>query len=135
MILGVGTDIAAIDRIERMIDRYGDAFLRKVFTPAEIEYCSRKARPAIHFAGRWSAKEAFYKALPDRCQRRSSWKSVEIVPAPDERRPAVSVLSDLLREALAFEKISAIHVSISHEHHACVAVVVLEKGAEDDVLS
>ncbi len=129
MIIGIGTDIAAIDRIERILNRYEDAFLRKVFTSAEIEYCSAKARPAIHFAGRWSAKEAFYKALSHGMQQHSFWKSIEITPATQGRHPRIRVISESLKTALSRAGVSDIHLSISHESHFSVAFVVLESAS------
>ena len=124
MIIGAGVDIVEIDRISGMIDRYGERFLAKVFTPAEIAYCSDMARPAIHFAGRWAAKEAFYKALPPQYQPLSTWKSVEF--ASGGTRPALTILNLELNRAMQHGGIIARHTSISHERKQCVAVVILE---------
>ena len=126
MIKGIGTDIVDIRRIERLITKYTEHFLTKVFTPSEIDYCRKMAVPAMHFAGRWAVKEAFYKALPRSCQIHSSWKSVEIVSV-EAGKPNIDICSDDLKIVLKKEEISLFHVSISHERHYCIASVVLEK--------
>ncbi len=63
MIVGLGIDIAEVDRIERAIRRYGQRFLQRIFTPAEIDYCQSKANAFERFAGRFAAKEAAMKAI------------------------------------------------------------------------
>ena len=126
MVRGIGTDIVDIKRIERLIDRYASHFLEKVFTPNEIGFCSAKAHPAVHFAGRWAAKEAFYKALPLPSQRLSTWKSIEIVPQDSSGRPQIRILSRELVDSLYAEKITSFLLSISHERSTCTAMVVLE---------
>lgn len=125
MIKGIGIDIVEIKRIEQLITNYSSHFLEKVFTSSEIAYCSRMAKPAIHFAGRWASKEAFYKALPQPCQKYSTWKSIEIMTM-DAGRPQIRICSDTLRRQLEKENITLMHVSISHERKYCVASVVLE---------
>ncbi|HOA51203.1 MAG TPA: 4'-phosphopantetheinyl transferase superfamily protein, partial [Thermogutta sp.] len=57
-ILGIGTDITECLRIARMIDRHGEIFLQRVYTPAEIAYCQNRKQATQHFTGRWAAKEA-----------------------------------------------------------------------------
>jgi len=123
MVKGLGVDIVEIERIDGLIVKYGEQFLGKIFTPAEIQYCSRMAFPALHFSGRWAAKEAFYKALPSECQKVSSWKSVEILP--QSGRPVVTVLSDELRHAMDSQGVVQCLLTISHEKKNSVAVVVL----------
>ncbi|KMQ52656.1 Holo-[acyl-carrier protein] synthase [Chitinispirillum alkaliphilum] len=126
MIRGIGTDIVEIDRIGKLIEKYANHFIEKVYTSKEILWCSKKAVPAVHYAGRWAVKEAFYKALPDTCQPFSSWKSIEILPGSKNGRPAIRVVDQKLTEMLESEQIENIHLSISHEKKQCVAVVILE---------
>lgn len=125
MIKGIGIDIVDISRIERLIQKYNKHFLKKVYTPSEIEYCEKMANPAIHFAGRWAVKEAFYKALPLSCQQDSTWKSIEIVTVKTGK-PSIQICSDILVQVLEKEKITVYHVSISHERNYCIAVIILE---------
>lgn len=119
-------DIVEIARIERLLERYGDSFTRKVYTPAEVALCRRVARPGVSFAGRWGAKEAFYKALPDSCQKVASWKSIEMLSVEATGRPVVKVVDPGLSRALEREGITSWHVSVSHERSHCVVFVVLE---------
>lgn len=127
MIIGIGVDIVDIGRIERLVERYGRLFERRVFTEAEILYCHRSARPGVHYSGRFAVKEAFYKALPPCCQPHARWKGIETVRT-DEGRPVVRVVDSALERELDAAGVSDIRVSISHERHACVAVVILENS-------
>lgn len=79
MIIGLGTDIVEIDRIESMIERHDDAFLDRVFTPAERGYCGSKKLAAQHYAGRWAAKEAAMKALGTGFIPGVGWQDFEIL--------------------------------------------------------
>ena len=78
-IIGIGLDTTDIDRISDTIDRFGDRFLQRIFTDAEIAYCARRRVPAIHFAGRFAAKEAAMKALGTGRSRGVLWRDVEVV--------------------------------------------------------
>ncbi|MCK5915223.1 MAG: holo-ACP synthase, partial [Deltaproteobacteria bacterium] len=62
-IIGIGSDIVKVSRIEKLTERYDKRFLERIFTTAETSYALAKARPALHFAARFAAKEAFVKAL------------------------------------------------------------------------
>src|SRR5881398_526504 len=77
-IIGLGLDATDIDRIAGTIERYGDRFLRRVFTEEEIAYAMRRRDPAIHFAGRFAAKEAGMKALGTGHSRGVLWKDIEV---------------------------------------------------------
>jgi len=78
-IIGLGLDATDIDRIADTIERYGDRFLRRIFSDGEIAYCARRRVPAIHFAGRFAAKEAAMKALGTGHSAGVLWKDVEVV--------------------------------------------------------
>jgi holo-[acyl-carrier protein] synthase len=78
-IIGLGLDATEIDRIAATIERYGDRFLRRVFTDGEIAYCARRRVPAIHFAGRFAAKEAGMKALGTGHSLNVLWRDVEVI--------------------------------------------------------
>jgi len=125
-IKGVGVDIAEISRLSGIVGRYGEKFLNKVYTAAEAELCvcGGRLRPE-RLAGRFAAKEAFYKALPAAAQAVSSWKGVQVL-ADGAGRPRVDVCDERLRGALSDCGVESIHLSISHERAHCVAVVVLE---------
>src|SRR5438094_4830705 len=78
-ILGLGLDATDIDRISDTIERYGERFLHRIFTDAEVAYCTRRRVPAIHFAGRFAAKEAAMKALGTGHSLGVLWRDVEVV--------------------------------------------------------
>jgi holo-[acyl-carrier protein] synthase len=73
-VIGLGLDATDISRISDTIERYGDRFLRRIFTDGEIAYCTRRRVPAIHFAGRFAAKEAAMKALGTGHSRGVLWR-------------------------------------------------------------
>lgn len=77
-VLGIGTDIVECLRIAQMIERHGELFLTRVYTPAEIEYCTARKAATQHYAGRWAAKEAVLKALGTGWARGISWTDVEV---------------------------------------------------------
>ena len=79
---GLGTDIIEIDRIEHILEEYGDRFLIRHFTPREIAYCKSFARPAERFAGRFSAKEAIVKALGTGFSKKTGFLDIEILNDP-----------------------------------------------------
>jgi holo-[acyl-carrier protein] synthase len=78
-IIGLGLDATDIPRISATIERFGDRFLQRVFTEGEIAYCMRRHHPAIHFAGRFAAKEAAMKALGTGHTQQVLWRSVEVI--------------------------------------------------------
>ena len=79
MIVGLGTDIVEIVRIGEMIDRHGEAFLNRIYTPDEIRYCQKRKHCNEAFAGRWAAKEAVMKALGTGFIRGIGWQDIEIL--------------------------------------------------------
>ncbi len=77
-ILGIGTDIIECLRIAQMIERHGELFLNRVYTPHEIEYCSARKAANQHYAGRFAAKEAVLKALGTGWTRGIHWQDIEV---------------------------------------------------------
>jgi len=111
-IVGIGSDIVECVRIGRMIERYGEAFLTRVFTTREIRYCQSRRKVTEHFAGRWAAKEAVFKALGT-CRREGwGWTAVEIRNDADGR-PRVHV-GGAARDQVHALRVADIVVSISH---------------------
>ena len=78
-IIGLGVDATDIHRIAATMERYGERFLHRIFTPGEVAYCTRRRVPAIHFAGRFAAKEAAMKALGTGHSRGVIWRDIEVV--------------------------------------------------------
>lgn len=124
MIIGIGTDIIEVKRIQEAIDKYGDRFVRRLFTTVEIEYCSARKAAALHYAGRFASKEAAFKALQRGWGGEVSWKDVEIendaAGAPHMRFYGKAL------EIAQEKKVTAAHVSISHIQDLATAIVVLE---------
>lgn len=77
-IVGLGTDIIEVHRIGEMIQRHGEVFLNRVFTPAEIAYCQQRKEYSQHYAGRWAAKEAAMKTLGTGFSRGISFTDIEV---------------------------------------------------------
>jgi holo-[acyl-carrier protein] synthase len=80
MIIGIGIDIVEVKRIQKAIDRWGKNFLNQIFTPQEIDYAQKHKNPTMHFAARFAAKEAIYKAAG---RKDLSWKDVTILNDAD----------------------------------------------------
>src|SRR4029453_5047034 len=78
-IIGLGLDATEIPRIAALIERYGERFIRRLFTDGEVAYCNRRRTPAIHFAGRFAAKEAGMKALGTGHSQEVLWRDIEVV--------------------------------------------------------
>jgi holo-[acyl-carrier protein] synthase len=78
-IIGLGFDTTDIPRVAEVFERYGDRFLRRVFTEGEIAYCMRRRNPAPHLAGRFASKEAAMKALGTGQSQGVLWKDIEVV--------------------------------------------------------
>jgi len=121
MILGIGIDIIEIDRIKESIDRFGDHFLNKIYTPNELEYCLGKHNKYQHFAARFAAKEAIYKALSSEWGSDISWQDIDIMNEPNGL-PVVK-FSGNLEEFVNKDKSIKISMSHSDNYVACVAIV------------
>ncbi|HCV42313.1 MAG TPA: holo-[acyl-carrier-protein] synthase [Bacteroidetes bacterium] len=122
MIKGIGIDILEIQRIQKSVATFGNDFLEKIFTSAEIRYCTAKHNAAQHFAARFAAKEAVSKAFATGWRGNFSWKDIEVTN--DELGKPYIALSGKLKETLAH---ASIFVSLSHSESHVVAMVVLEE--------
>src|SRR5919106_1457203 len=80
-IIGIGLDATDLHRVAELLQRYGERFLRRVFTEGEIAYCMRRRDPVPHLAGRFAVKEAAMKALGTGRSRGVLWKDIEVVRA------------------------------------------------------
>ena len=124
MVIGVGTDLIEIARIERSFERFGEAFLRRIYTPGEIAYCMAKKSFAESLAARFAAKEAGAKALGTGISRGVSWREFEVRRRPGER-PELH-LSGRAREIADRLGIARISLSLSHARTLSIAVVIAE---------
>jgi holo-[acyl-carrier protein] synthase len=124
MLVGTGIDLIEVPRIARSIERYGDRFLERVFTPDEIAYCRAKASFAESFAARFAAKEAGAKALGTGIQHGVTWRELEVRRAPGGR-PTL-VLSGRARAIAGQLGVTRVSLSITHTAALAVATVHLE---------
>jgi holo-[acyl-carrier protein] synthase len=124
MLVGTGIDVVEIARIAASIERYGDRFLAKIYTSAEIAYCRRKKNAAESFAARFAAKEAAAKALGTGIQHGVTWTNIEVQRAPGSR-PTLHFSGRALKMA---EKLGVRHISLSltHDKNIAIASVQLE---------
>jgi holo-[acyl-carrier protein] synthase len=120
-LIGVGTDIIECQRIADMIEKHQQLFLQRVFTPAEIEYCSKNKIAVQHYAGRWAAKEAALKAIGTGWAKGIQWIDIEILSQPGGR--PVLHLHRAALEIAGQQGIRELLVSISHTQQYAVAFV------------
>jgi holo-[acyl-carrier protein] synthase len=123
--ISLGTDVVETERIGRLMRRFGDIFLRRIFGADEISYCMRMANPAVGFAARFAAKEAFAKAVGTGIGRHVGWLDVS-VGKRDSGEPFL-LLSKRAEEELKARGYSLAKVSIAHTKTLAQAVVVLIK--------
>jgi holo-[acyl-carrier protein] synthase len=123
MILGIGTDLVDIRRIEALMARYASRFITRVFTPEEIEYSTKRQDAASCFAGRFAAKEAAFKALS--AERSSGIGFKEMQVRVSQNIPRLE-LTGKAQERARDLGVTRIHLSISHDKGCAVAIVVME---------
>ena len=126
MIVGTGIDLAEIGRIQRSLDRVGQRFLDRVYTPAEQAYCLRKRNAAESLAARFAAKEAGAKALGTGISQGVSWLEIEVAREPGGR-PTVKFHGRAAERAARLGAVRAA-LSITHTAELAMASVVLEDG-------
>ena len=124
MIYGVGVDLVETARIEESLKKFPERFEKKIFTPVEREYCGAMPAPALHYAARFAAKEAFLKALGTGKSHGIAWSEIGIVNRPSGQ--PVLEITGRAKDLLDERKIARIHVSLSHTKGHAVAVVVFE---------
>src|SRR5215475_8434932 len=124
MIVGTGVDITEVARIKAAVERFGDRFLKRVFTPAEVQYCTYKANPEERLAARFAAKEAGMKAIGTGLRHGVTWQDVEVLRKPGQR----PVLKFNGKAAEFAERLGCkrTHLSLSHTKEQAIAHVILE---------
>lgn len=123
MILGIGVDLIDVRRMEAVIFRWQERFLKRIFTKREIHYCNNKKNPAQRFATRYAAKEALIKALFPKGVEGISMRDVEI--DQKEGRPFVNLYGKINQFAEE-QGMKKIHLMVSHDGDYGVANVILE---------
>jgi holo-[acyl-carrier protein] synthase len=124
MIVGTGVDITEVARIKAAVERFGERFLRRVFTPEEVRYALSKANTAERLAARFAAKEAAMKAIGTGLRHGVTWHDVEVVRLPGGR-PTLKLTGKAAEfaERLGCKRI---HLSLSHTQEQAIAHVILE---------
>lgn len=124
MIVGTGIDIVEVPRIGQSIERFGERFLKRVFTESEIRYCESKANRVERYAARFAAKEAAMKAIGTGLRGGVSWQDFE-VGREAGGRPTMRLhrKAEQVAQSLGARRS---HLSVSHTEGHAVAYVVLE---------
>ncbi|MFO1107346.1 MAG: holo-ACP synthase [Amaricoccus sp.] len=128
MILGIGTDLCNIERIERTIARFGDRFLDRVFTEAERAKADHRANPAGTYAKRWAAKEACSKALGTGLRMGIVWKDMGVINLASGQ-PTLVLTGWAARRAAELSPPGhrpVLHLTLTDDHPWAQAFVLLE---------
>lgn len=128
MIIGVGTDICDITRIEKSLEKYGQRFKDKTFTEDEQAYCDAKSNPAMSYAKRFAAKEAVAKALATYNSGGLGWTDVSVKNDPSGRPNVVikGTAEHRLNAILPNDHKAKIHLSLSDDYPYATAFAVVE---------
>jgi holo-[acyl-carrier protein] synthase len=124
MIVGTGVDLSEVNRIRASIERFGDRFIHRIYTPAEIAYVERKANRYERYAARFAAKEAGMKAIGTGWKRGVRWQDFEVVNLPSGK-PTLRLhgVAALVAEKLGVKNIS---LSLTHTAELGMAHLILE---------
>lgn len=124
MIVGIGVDLAEVDRIRAAIGRHGQRFIDRIYTPREIAYVERKANRYERYAARFAAKEAGMKAIGTGWRRGVRWKDFEVSNLPSGR-PTLR-FHGVAAEFASELGVANIALSITHTAQQGMAIVILE---------
>jgi holo-[acyl-carrier protein] synthase len=124
LIVGLGLDIAEIDRIEAAIGRHGAPFLERLFTPGEVAYCEGHKNKFERYAARFAAKEAAMKALGTGWSRGVRWRDIEVTREPSGK-PTLR-LEGVARQVADRLGVKNISISITHSSNVALAQVIFE---------
>jgi holo-[acyl-carrier protein] synthase len=124
MIIGTGIDLVEIARLRKVIERLKDRFVLRVFTPGEVEFCNAHRDPVPHYAVRFAAKEALFKALGTGWAKGVTWLDVE-VRRERQDAPTMVLRGEAQRLSAAMGAKKA-HLSLSHSDQWAIAMVILE---------
>jgi holo-[acyl-carrier protein] synthase len=123
---GIGIDVVEVERIACAIERHGEAFLARLFTPAERAYCASKKCPSLHYAARFAAKEAVAKALGTGIGSHANWLDLEITH--DAAGAPKLTLHGVAAAYADSHGISAIPISLTHAKAYAAANAIAVRG-------
>ena len=126
MIIGIGTDIVELARLGKAIKHGGDAFLKRVYTPKELDEGQLRLE---YLGGRWAAKEAASKALGCGIGSGCAFTDIEISSDSSSGAPVLNCTAPAARSLKEHHRGLRWHVSISHEHAYAVATVIVEEDS------
>ncbi len=129
-IKGIGVDLAQIRRLRRVVERWDDRFLRRVFTEDEIAYCRRRRDPIPHLAARFAAKEATLKALGTGLRMGIKWQELEV--RRERGQAPVMVLSGRCRALAQAKGAGSVLLSLTHDGDYALAQAMLIGDAPDE---
>ena len=124
MVVGLGIDVIQNERIRDSIARFGPRFLNRIYTEIEIAYCGNCADPVIHYAARFAAKEAGFKALGTGWAAGVKWKDIEVQKL-SSGQPKLHLYGEARERALSLGA-TRFHVSLTHDQLVSCAVVVFD---------
>ncbi len=124
MITGIGTDVVHIDRVKKVLDRYGERFVNRILTPEERVRYERTKTKANHLAKRFAAKEAFSKAIGTGIRSPFRWHSVTV--GRDPKGKPILKPDSKMSDYLSSNGITHFHVSLTDDAEIAIAFVVLE---------
>ena len=125
MIYGIGIDVIQPHRVARLLEKYGDRFVRRLLTPLELPRYARSSQPVLFLANRFAAKEAFSKAMGTGFRYPVTLQCISVVQNP-AGKPGFS-FNDALTALVNSHGITGFHLTISDESNMACACVVLEK--------
>ena len=125
MIIGTGIDIVEIPRLRNILERQKERFIIRVFTPAEQQYCNRHRDPVPHYAARFAAKEALFKALGTGWAKGVTWLDAEVLREGQDA-PVMTLHGEALRLSTSMG-VKKAHLSLSHTEQWAIAMVILEQ--------
>jgi holo-[acyl-carrier protein] synthase len=123
-VIGIGVDLVECSRIEHSLERFGEKFLRRVFTEGEIEYSMSMKFPARHLAARFAAKEAVSKAFGTGIGKAMGWRNIDI--RKKKSGEPFLVFSGPAQELASKRGVASALITLSHTDHHAMACVVLE---------
>lgn len=126
-LFGIGIDVVEVERIESSISEFGEKFTTRIFTESERAYCESQKRPYLHYAGRFSVKEAVAKAFGTGIGKDVGWLDMEVVRA-ESGEPRIE-LSGSAKKFAEENGIVVIKISLTHaKHYAAANAVAMTLG-------